>query len=76
MNGFDCTVKNPGKRALKKPQVPKECSGRPNQCVKGAKQPLYWANERANIAFTGRDKLPSYKPQWGFKNGAQNDIFV
>ena len=75
MNGFDCTVVNPGNRGLKRPIPAKECRDNKAACVKGAKQPLYWSNERPNISHPGRDRLPSYRDTWGFKNGAQNDIF-
>ncbi|KAF8460521.1 hypothetical protein BDZ91DRAFT_664316 [Kalaharituber pfeilii] len=75
MNGFDCNVTNPGRRGLKRPAPARYCGGNPQSCVKGAKQPLYWANERPNIAYHGRDKLPAYQNSWGFKDGAQNDIF-
>lgn len=75
MNGFDCTVVSPGNRGLKRPKPAKECRDNKAACVKGAKQPLYWSNERPNIPHPGRDRLPSYRDTWGFRNGAQNDIF-
>lgn len=75
MNGFDCSVANSGRRRLQMSQPPQECSENPAACVQGAKQPLYWSNERPNIAYHGRGKLPSYRNTWGFVDGAQNDIF-
>ncbi|KAI5808220.1 hypothetical protein DFH27DRAFT_522875 [Peziza echinospora] len=74
MNGFDCEVLNPGTQKLKKPQPPRECRDNQAQCVQGAKNPMYWANEGTNIQFMGRDRLPAYQKSWGFNDGAQHDI--
>ncbi|KAF8470832.1 hypothetical protein BDZ91DRAFT_847108 [Kalaharituber pfeilii] len=76
MNGFDCTITNPGKKVLSKPQVPTECKNG-NGCVTGARQPMYWANNGSqNIKFSGDYfRKPAYNDNWGFKDGAQNDIF-
>lgn len=75
MTGFRCNVEGGAANAsIKKPQPPTYCpSG--TGCVSGAKQPMYWANDDSNIAFTGDyEKKPSYNSVWGFENGAQNDI--
>ncbi|RPA98525.1 hypothetical protein L873DRAFT_1032902 [Choiromyces venosus 120613-1] len=76
MTGFECKVDGAtGTTSVGKPLPPKYC---PNgsDCVSGPKQPMYWANERPNVQFSG-DFLqkPSYNAKWGFKNGAQDDIF-
>ncbi|RPB25037.1 hypothetical protein L211DRAFT_134950 [Terfezia boudieri ATCC MYA-4762] len=75
MNGFDCKITNPGNKVLAKPQVPVECRDG-NNCIFGAKQPMYWANkEHQNVKFSGdHERKPSYNDKWGFKDGAQ-DIF-
>jgi hypothetical protein len=53
MNGFDCRITNPGNRQLDTPKVPVECNTNKNNCVKGAKQPMYWANKDGNVKFSG-----------------------
>ena len=77
MNGFDCEVLNgdPGKR-IGKSQPPKECREGMGPCVQGPKQPTYWANEGTNIEYKGHDRKPAYMDYWGYKDGAQHDIFV
>ncbi|KAG0137833.1 hypothetical protein HOY82DRAFT_546832 [Tuber indicum] len=76
MTGFECKVDGAtGTTPVGKPAPPKYC---PNGsgCVSGPKQPMYWANDRSNIEFSGNfDQKPSYNAKWGFKNGAQDDIF-
>jgi len=76
MTGFDCKVDGAtGTASIGKPVPPKYC---PNGsgCVSGPKQPMYWANDRSNIQFSGEYlQKPSYNAKWGFKNGAQDDIF-
>ena len=75
MNGFDCKITNPGNSVLAKPQVPTECPDG-NGCTQGAKQPMYWANDRQNVQFSGEyERKPAYNDKWGFKDGAQTDIF-
>ena len=77
MTGFDCKVTNPGNRVLGKPQVPTECRNG-DGCTPGPKQPMYWANNGGqNINFSGEyERKPAYNDKWGFKNGAQTDIFT
>jgi len=76
MTGFECKVDGAtGTTSVGKPIPPKYC---PNGsgCVSGPKQPMYWANDRSNIQFSGEYlQKPSYNAKWGFKNGAQDDIF-
>ena len=79
MTGFECTVTNalPSSTArVAKGVPPRYCGGKPSACVAGPKQPMYWANDSPNIAFLGEyEQKPSYNEKWGFKHGAQNDIF-
>src|SRR5438105_82665 len=67
MNGFDCKITSPGNKVLAKPQVPVECRDG-NNCILGAKQPMYWANEEhQNIEFSGEyERKPAYNDKWGF----------
>lgn len=76
MNGFDCEIGTPGDRRIGAPQPPKECREGMGPCVQGPKQPTYWANEGQNIEYHGYDRKPAYLDYWGYKDGAQNDIFV
>lgn len=75
MTGFDCTVTGSSStKSIGAAQPPQYC---PNGgCVSGPKQPMYWANDNANVAYDGvYTHKPSYNSAWGFSNGAQNDIF-
>ena len=80
MTGFECTVTNalPSSTApVAKGVPPCYCANEASACVTGPKQPMYWANESPNIVFSGDYwKKPSYNEKWGFKDSAQNDIFV
>lgn len=76
MTGFTCNVEGGASGAsLGAPKPPVYCpSG--SGCVEGPKQPLYWANDNSNIKFDNKyEHKPSYNDKWGFKDGAQNDIF-
>ncbi|KAF5359754.1 hypothetical protein D9756_003021 [Leucocoprinus leucothites] len=85
MNGFHCDVTGakPDAPALAKSQVAKRCghdpatgrSGNPNNCTIGAKQPLYWYQKERNNMFEGPLDPPVYNDLYGFKDGAQDDIF-
>lgn len=81
MNGFACNVVgSSGGRKIARPQIPVKCNDNPALCVKGAKQPLLWANSGGNIAYSENQDFPNkpqYTAKWGFNiNGAQNDIFT
>ncbi|KAI5803377.1 hypothetical protein DFH27DRAFT_555513 [Peziza echinospora] len=73
MNGFDCNIVNPGNRRIAEPKVPVECSKNPNDCVKGAKQPFYWANQDGNYKML--NIKPEFTRRYGFENGAQEGMF-
>ena len=83
MTGLDCNVVGGNVNAkIAKPKVAKECKSNQDDCVKGAKQGLYWEGAQKtgwNIPNTSKPNLPmlppTYNTDWGFKNGAQNDIF-
>lgn len=83
MNGFDCTVTNSkSNRPLAKNKAPVECRDDKSTCVKGAKQALYWQGAVAegwNIPDPAVPhnpmNAPSYNSEWGFEDGAQQDIF-
>lgn len=77
MTGFNCNVSGGNANAkIGAPKPPVYCKGDKNKCVKGAKQPEYWANDRSNIKFEGYDKKPAYNANWGYMDGAQTDIFT
>ncbi|KAJ3568658.1 hypothetical protein NP233_g5568 [Leucocoprinus birnbaumii] len=85
MNGFHCDVTGAKSDApaIAKSQVAKRCgydpatgrSGSPNNCTIGAKQPLYWYQKERNNMFEGPLDPPVYNDLYGFKDGAQDDIF-
>lgn len=60
--GFDCTVTNSkSNKTLAKPKVAKDCRDDSTQCVKGAKQGLWWQGaqkEGWNIPDTSEPNLP------------------
>ena len=71
MNGFRCDVEGASVAAtLATPEPAKYCPT--GGCVTAAKQPLYWANDASNIAFSGLyTQKPAYDASWGYSNGAQ-----
>lgn len=55
--------------------VPVECSANPSSCVSGPKTPMYlYQADGNNMAHV--DTPPNYKNNYGFNDGAQNDIFA
>ncbi|KAI5797814.1 hypothetical protein EDC01DRAFT_744311 [Geopyxis carbonaria] len=72
MTGFACNVEGGGSGTLAPPQPPVRCEGGTG-CVKGAKQPLYWANDGGNLdgQAISYDAKPAYNDNWGFPDGAQ-----
>lgn len=86
MNAFKCKITNtkPTAKKIGTPQLARRCGhdpvlnrdGDPKNCTIGAKQPLYWLqNERSNM-FEGYYDPPFYNGLYGYKNGAQDDIFT
>lgn len=89
MTPFQCTVANPSKRVIGKPEAPVRCDGNPpcylypnwgnkTTVCKTVKQPMYWANnEKNNMANpTNAQCAPIYSTEYGFSDGAQHNIFV
>nr|XP_018260028.1 uncharacterized protein I303_08100 [Kwoniella dejecticola CBS 10117]OBR82186.1 hypothetical protein I303_08100 [Kwoniella dejecticola CBS 10117] len=60
---------------VQKGAVPNKCDGNPAGCVKGPKTPMYlWQADGNNLP--NLDTPPNYRDNWGFADGAQNDIFT
>ncbi|KAG8911118.1 hypothetical protein FRC01_005920 [Tulasnella sp. 417] len=86
MNAFKCKITNtkPTAKKIGKPQLARRCGhdpvlnrdGDPKNCTVGAKQPLYWLQNERNNMFEGYYDPPFYNGLYGYKNGAQDDIFV
>ena len=75
MQGFKCIVTGSSstkKLAVAKPAV--YCEDDPSQCVKGAKQMVFYEQLDGNNVFNP-PKMPTYNARMGFAEGAQNDIF-
>jgi hypothetical protein len=83
---FRCRVTNasPNAPKLAKAVVPKFCEDDASKCVKGAKQFMVWNQregnninvDRSRVQKDGMHRFAGYNMKMGFKNGAQNDIFV
>ncbi|KAI5477703.1 Galactose-binding domain-like protein [Pseudohyphozyma bogoriensis] len=79
MTAFDCKITNvaadatPIMKTLVDPITCKDNSS----CTypTGAKRPIYTWNEPYNVLSPGNDNRPGYHDDWGFADGAQNDIF-
>lgn len=80
MTGFDCSVTGarPDAPRVAAPNDAIWCPAGNQTCVQtaGAKRPLYAYNYPSNVQSPGNVDRPGYHASWGFKNGAQNDIFV
>ncbi|KAG9012235.1 hypothetical protein FRB90_006758 [Tulasnella sp. 427] len=86
MNAFRCKITNTKSTAKKigTPKVARRCghdpvlnrNGDPKNCTVGAKQPLYWLQNERNNMFEGYYDPPFYNDLYGYKEGAQDDIFV
>ncbi|CAE6384342.1 unnamed protein product [Rhizoctonia solani] len=76
MNPFDCAVAN-ATSALPIPpaQVPRYCPVDKGNCTVGAKQPFYWLQKEGNNIFNDSLDPPTYTEDYGFKQGAQNDMW-
>ncbi|WRT68284.1 uncharacterized protein IL334_005260 [Kwoniella shivajii] len=59
---------------VQKGAIPNKCDGNPSACVKGPKVPMYlWQADGNNLP--DLDTPPNYKDNWGYADGAQNDVF-
>ncbi|PPQ98999.1 hypothetical protein CVT24_003481 [Panaeolus cyanescens] len=81
MEGFKCRVTgSTGNASVSQGVPPVWCEDDPDQCVKGAKQMVYWNQLEGNNVFVsgvdnaGSPKAPSYNEKMGFKNGAQTCV--
>lgn len=76
MNPFDCAVTNATSSVpIPPPQVPRYCPVDKTNCTVGAKQPFYWLQNEGNNMFNGVFDPPTYNDNYGFKQGAQNDLW-
>jgi len=89
MTPFQCNIQNPSKRVIGKPVTPLRCDGQPpcylyptwgnktTNCPK-VMNPMYWANNQGNNMLnpTNSQCAPLYNSEYGFPDGAQNQIFV
>ncbi|KIO31600.1 hypothetical protein M407DRAFT_67766 [Tulasnella calospora MUT 4182] len=86
MNAFKCKITNtkPTAKKIGKPQLARRCghdpvlnrNGDPKNCTVGPQQPLYWLQNERNNMFEGYYDPPFYNGLYGYKNGAQDNIFV
>ncbi|KAL2870969.1 lignocellulolytic auxiliary activity family 14 protein [Aspergillus lucknowensis] len=77
MAGYKCEVRGAtSTKQLAAAQAPVYCEDDSSKCVTGAKQMIAWNQKTGNHVVPPSGKTPMYNAAWGFKNGAQNDIFV
>jgi len=78
MTPFVCTVTNVRSDAtavdVARAQAPRKCYD-PTTCTMGPRNPMYWKNDRDNMPEQG-GRAPTYSTLYGWKEGAQKDIFV
>jgi len=78
MTPFVCTVTNVRSDAtavdVAHAQAPRKCYD-PTTCTMGPRNPMYWKNENPNMPEEG-NRAPTYSVLYGWREGAQNDIFV
>lgn len=79
MNPFTCKVTNARRDAtaidVANAQPPRMCYN-PEHCFFGPRHPMYWYNEFPNMPETHDNNAPFYGIQYGWREGAQHDIFV
>ncbi|KAG8713073.1 hypothetical protein FRC08_013732 [Ceratobasidium sp. 394] len=76
MNPFDCSVTNATSTTpIPPPQVPRYCPVDRTNCTVGAKQPFYWLQNEGNNIFNDSFDPPTYSNDYGFKDGAQDDLW-
>ncbi|CCM04330.1 uncharacterized protein FIBRA_06501 [Fibroporia radiculosa] len=84
MNGFSCNVTDTTSTTpIGKPMLPRRCgedpdfdeAANPGNCTIGPKYPMYWYQAEGNNMFEGTYMPPAYNSIYGFKDGAQDDIF-
>lgn len=76
MNGYRCNVTGEtGTVPVPKPVVARKCPFDKNNCTMGAKQPHYWLMGERNNNHQHEYDPPYYNDEYGFENGAQNDLW-
>ncbi|KAL1979653.1 hypothetical protein VTN96DRAFT_5398 [Rasamsonia emersonii] len=76
MQGFKCNVTgSTSTKTLAPAQVPVYCGDDSSKCVQGAKQMLAFNQQSGNNVEMPPNDFVYYGEGWGFKPGAQNDIF-
>ncbi|KAG8708896.1 hypothetical protein FRC11_006084 [Ceratobasidium sp. 423] len=76
MNPFDCAVTNATSSVpIPPPQVPRYCPVDKTNCTVGAKQPFYWLQKEGNNMLNDMFDPPTYTDDYGFKDGAQDDLW-
>jgi len=85
MTPFQCTISNPSNRKIATPVAPVRCDGKQpynggpvtTTCHK-SQQPMYWANKDRQNIFNpvNTQSAPTYTAEYGFPQGAQNQIFT
>lgn len=80
---FKCKVTGAtSNKVVGTPNPPKWCEDNTSACVTGPKQMIYWNQLEGNnievegFDLHGQNRSPAYNNKLGFKDGAQNDIFV
>ncbi|BGP49633.1 hypothetical protein JCM10450v2_005534 [Rhodotorula kratochvilovae] len=80
MTGFLCKIDGATSTAKwDDPQNAVWCAEDPSKCVTGARRPMYAYNNPNNVpewdSTNPNAKRPGYNSDWGWKDGAQDDIF-
>ncbi|BGP41486.1 hypothetical protein JCM10449v2_005473 [Rhodotorula kratochvilovae] len=80
MTGFLCKIDGATATARwNGPQNAVWCAKDPSKCVTGARRPMYAYNNPNNVpewdSTNPNAKRPGYNSDWGWKDGAQDDIF-
>ncbi|KAF8519414.1 hypothetical protein JB92DRAFT_2898387 [Gautieria morchelliformis] len=61
--------------AVGRPVPATNCANDPSKCIKGPKLPMYWKQKECNNMPEPGHFAPTYNTNYGFAQGAQNDIF-
>lgn len=75
--GYRCNVTGEtGTVPIPKPAIARKCPYNKNNCTIGAKQPHYWLMGERNNNPQGYSDAPFYNEAYGFKDGAQDDLWL
>ncbi|KAF8519415.1 hypothetical protein JB92DRAFT_2786777 [Gautieria morchelliformis] len=77
---FQCNITHaPGTQVpttpVGRPVPPVNCANDPSKCIKGPKLPMYWKQKECNNMPEPGHFAPTYGTDYGFAQGAQDDIF-